>query len=82
MTSRNVIRRVNAVVVALLLVLAAVPAHAYPIAEGSSAGWSFGSFWVAFRSLVMGVWQEEGMLIDPNGVTATRDEGMLIDPNG
>jgi hypothetical protein len=82
MTSRNLIRRVNAVVVTLLLVLAAVPAHAFPIAEGASAGWSVGSLWEAFRSLVTGVWQEEGIMIDPDGLTAGGDEGMSIDPNG
>lgn len=82
MTSRNLIHRVNAVVVVLLLVLAAVPAHAFPLAEGPSVDWSFSSLWEAFRSLVAGVWQEEGMTIDPSGTTGTGDEGMTIDPSG
>lgn len=82
MTSRNLIQRVNVVIVVVLLVLAAVPAHAFPSTERPSVGWSFGSLWEAFHSLVAGVWQEEGMLIDPNGTTGTGDEGMTIDPSG
>ena len=80
MTFRNLIRRVNVVVIVALLVLAAVPAHAFPLAEGPSAGWSFGSLWEAFRSLVASVWQEEEITIDPDRATGTGDAGMSIDP--
>lgn len=78
MTSRNLTRRVNAFVLAVLLVLAAVPANAFPL----TGELSLGSLWETFRSLVIGVWQGEGIMIDPNGATAPGDEGMTIDPNG
>ncbi len=88
MTSRNLHHRVNALVLAVLLVLAAVPVQAFPLTNEPISDWSAGSLWEMFRSLIIGVWQGEGMLIDPNGATAPDsvtdpgDEGMTIDPNG
>lgn len=82
MTYRNLYRRLNVLVLAALLALAAVPVHALPSGEPDSVLGAIGSLWESFWGFFVSAWQEEGIMIDPNGLTATGDEGMTIDPDG
>lgn len=80
MSKRNLSHTLRLLALAVLLTLPA-PLHAMPldgIAKGGFLEW--------LKGLVMSVWEENGMSIDPNGgnkPTGTPgDEGITIDPNG
>jgi len=82
MSSRNFLR---ALVVASLVVLPALPAHAVPLdgARFSDDRGAFAGFLGELRSFWLGLFGKEGMLIDPHGTASVlMKEGMTIDPSG
>lgn len=92
MHSRNSRRALRILVLAALLVLPALPAHALPRGGALRFGSEsfFSSFVVEVRTFFRGLWGAEGMLIDPHGqptgntgmTNVSGQEGMSIDPDG
>ena len=96
MTSYHSLRiGVVALLLAVLVAVAAVPAQAQPVQPSRPLAVHVAGFgerlWNALVSLWPRAWQKEGMTIDPNGnkgqavnpnPPVTPDEGVTIDPNG
>ena len=90
----NLTRRVQATFLAAALVLLAAPVHALPVDGPAAISTAVARLCDAFHGLVVGLWEQEGMSIDPNGgngnpgapqppdAAVSGDEGFLIDPNG
>jgi hypothetical protein len=92
MSSRDPHKAFRALVLATVLVLPALPAHALPLgstfrlSDGRSA---FSVFLEDLRSVWRSLWGSEGITIDPDGrpkgsgmTNVVGREGMSIDPDG
>jgi len=84
-------RTVLTFLVALLVGLASVPAHALPV-EQAAPSRTFLQLVESFRGWLVSLWAGEGMSIDPHGnptggppsgnATTNGDEGATVDPHG
>lgn len=82
MSFRNFVR---VLAVTALVLLPVLPARALPLggARFSDERGAFLGFFDEVRSLWLGLWGKEGILIDPHGTASPLvKEGMTIDPNG
>ncbi len=71
-----IVKRRTLLIVPLLVLALAAPAHAAGFA-GAESFWSWLLRWVAVTSPA-----DKGPEIDPNGATGQLDKGPVIDPNG